>query len=219
MYIIKDLCYSYIGDKGTDVLKGISLEIKEGDFVVFQGISGSGKTTLLNLLSNLDIPTSGTIFFKGKDLQKMSDQEASIYRLSKIGIVFQSQNLIPNLTVFENIEVPLGLYGVNPKERKELVIQLLEKFGLFERKDHFPNQLSGGERKRVAIARALANKPRVLLVDEPATGLDEKNVNIVMDTLEALNEEGISLIVASHLESVIKRAKKIIKLHEGILIN
>lgn len=172
-----------------EVLRGLSLSIREGEFVVVRGKSGAGKTTLLKIMGLLEQPDSGKVRLFGENADGLGDSERSELRLRHIGFVFQFFNLIPSLTVLENLELPLALAGVARQERRRRALELLEHFGLAEAASRFPPTLSGGERQRVAIARALVNNPRIVLADEPTSSLDEENSRIVIELLEKIKRE------------------------------
>lgn len=187
---VEDLHKSYqMGDMSVDILKGISLNISLGEFVSIMGPSGSGKSTLLYLLGGLDKPTKGSIKIKGSDIAKMNDKAESIMRRREIGFVFQFYNLIPNLTVEENIMLPLLLDGKKTNKYKKELNDILEIVGLTERRNHTPRELSGGQQQRVAIARALINEPDIILADEPIGNLDSKTGNEIMNLFQKINKE------------------------------
>lgn len=192
---IEDLWKTYDGKR--EILRGINLTVKPKEIILIRGRSGSGKTTLLSLIGCIDTPTKGSISLDGYDASKLSQKELAKIRLHHIGIVFQSHNLIHDLTVFENVLLPLKI--AKHKDGAKRVNELLKTFELNKFAKKLPNELSGGERQRAAIARALANKPSILLVDEPTTALDQDNCNIVIDALKKANEEfGATVIIASH---------------------
>ncbi len=192
---IVDLWKTYDGKR--EILKGIDLTVKPKEIILIRGRSGSGKTTLLSLIGCIDTPTKGSISLDGYDAAKLSQKELAKIRLHHIGIVFQSHNLIHDLTVFDNVLLPLKI--AKHKSGTKRVNELLKTFDLDKFANKLPNELSGGERQRAAIARALANKPSILLVDEPTTALDQDNCNIVIDALKKANEEfGATVIIASH---------------------
>lgn len=173
----------------VEVLRGVDLSVREGDFVSIRGRSGAGKTTLLKIMGLLEVPDRGEVKLLGRDVGKLGDGERSEARLRYIGFVFQFFNLIPSLTVLENVELPLALAGVKRGERKRRALELLGRFSLTHLADRFPETLSGGERQRVAIIRALANDPRIVLADEPTSSLDDENSKLVMDLLAEINAE------------------------------
>jgi len=213
-----DLTRVYSAGSGseTHALHGVSFRVKEGDFIAIIGPSGSGKSTLLNLIGALDRPTSGNVLIDGTDVSQLSNLELAKIRNRKIGFVFQSFNLIRRLTAIENVEVPLLVAGMSPRERRNVAMSLLEQFGIGSRAEHRPNELSGGEQQRVAVARSLATNPLVLLADEPTGNLDTKNTDLVMDILEKLNRGmAKTLVVITHNTEVAYRAKKIIMMRDG----
>jgi len=187
---------------GEDVLvkavDGISLKIKKGEFVAIMGPSGSGKSTCMNMVGSLDVPTRGNIFLDGVDISKLSESDLAQIRGKKIGFIFQSFNLIPNLTTLENVALPMMFQGLSSEERVARAMKFLKLVELDERKDHYPNELSGGQKQRVAIARSLANEPEVILADEPTGNLDSKTGKIVMDFLEKMNKNGRTIIMVTH---------------------
>jgi len=187
-----------MGEVKVKAVDGISLKIHEGDFVAVMGPSGSGKSTGMNLIGSLDIPTKGSIYLDGKNISHLEESDLAQIRGKKIGFIFQSFNLIPNLTAKENITLPMIFQGESFEEREQLAEELLKKVDLLDRKNHYPNQLSGGQRQRVAIARALANNPEVILADEPTGNLDTKTGLKVMEFLGNLNKEGKTIILVTH---------------------
>jgi len=200
------------------VLRGVNLEVKEGEVLAIMGPSGCGKTTLLNLLGGLDRPTWGEIWVDNRSLMSMSDGELTRLRLTEIGFVFQAYNLIPTLTALENVEFPLSLLSVSKHERYERASWLLGLVGLTGKEGRLPAELSGGEQQRVAIARALANNPRLILADEPTGSLDSSNSTQIMKILLNLNEElGQTLIVVTHDSSVAGSATRIIRMVDGCI--
>ena len=214
---IKDLYKSY--EKGKiKALNGINLTIKEGEFVSIIGPSGSGKSTLLNMLGALDIPDSGVINVAGKDLK--SDKKLNKFRAEQIGFIFQLHNLIPNITVRENIEIPMYTQKLSSSKMKERALKLLEDVGLYDKADILPNKLSGGERQRVAIARALANNPSIILADEPTGSLDSKTSNKILKLLINLHKDKkATLIIVTHDMDVAKLADRYIEVLDGKIIS
>lgn len=195
---------------------GVSLNIKEGEFTAVVGPSGSGKTTLLNMIGGLDSPTGGKVQVGGDELTELSKNELIQFRLENIGFVFQSYNLIPVLTAFENIEFVMLLQGRSPKERKDRVDELLNAVGLEGRGGNRPSELSGGQQQRVAVARALASKPKFIIADEPTANLDSKSTATLLDIMQQLNEkEGITFLFSTHDQRVIDRARRVITLTDG----
>jgi len=205
-----------IGEVDTHALRGVNLTIGEGEFTTIVGPSGSGKTTLLQLIGCLDKPTSGRVFLEGQDVTQLSAGKRADLRKGKIGFVFQFFALIPGLTAYENIELPLLLTGENGKQRKERVMELLDAVGLTERARHRPDQMSGGEQQRVAVARALAVHPTLVLADEPTANLDTENGRQVMEIMERLNEEtGTTFVFATHDPRVIAFGRRVVELRDG----
>ncbi len=208
-----------IGKVETQALRGVSLSIEGGEFTALVGPSGSGKTTLLQLIGCLDQPTSGHVFINGKDVSRLSRNQRADVRRDTIGFIFQFFALIPTLTAYENIEMPLLLNGQKASERRQRVIQLLEAVDLADRAHHRPDQLSGGQQQRVAIARALAPKPSLILADEPTANLDTANGKQVMDTMTRLNQEtGVTFVFATHDPRVIQYARRVVTLRDGIIV-
>lgn len=188
----------HMGHSVVKAVDGISIKVRRGEFVAIMGPSGSGKSTSMNLVGSLDVPTKGHIFLDGEDISLLSESDLSQIRGRKIGFIFQSFNLIPNLTTKENVMIPMMFQGVDVFEREKVAEDLLKLVQLEDRMDHYPNELSGGQRQRVAIARALANDPEVILADEPTGNLDTKTGNIIMEFLEKLNKEGKTIIMVTH---------------------
>ncbi len=204
-----------VGEETVHALDGIDLRIDTGEYVSVMGPSGSGKSTLLNLLGLLDRPSSGRYRLAGEDVTAMNEAQRADARNRLIGFVFQSFHLIPRLTAFENVELPMILAGIDPARRHAQVQQALQNLGLADRARHKPDQLSGGQRQRVAIARAIVNRPRLLLADEPTGNLDQKSGHEVIETLEALNRQGITLIVVTHDPALGERARRALTLVDG----
>jgi putative ABC transport system ATP-binding protein len=217
---IIDLHKHYLlGEVTVHALRGVSAEFPEGDFVAIMGSSGSGKSTMLNLLGALDRPTGGSYILGGYDVAQMDDDQLSDIRNRMIGFIFQSYNLIAQYTVTENIEVPL-LYregGDITREDRERIESIAQRVGLGDRLDHRPFQLSGGQQQRVAIARALVTNPQIILADEPTGNLDSKTEEEIMQLLEELNDEGRTIIMVTHENSVAKRAKRAIYMKDGLI--
>ena len=209
-----------MGNAKLEVLKGISILIKEGEHLSIMGPSGSGKTTLLNIIGCLDKPTEGKYFFEEKEISKLDDDSLSEIRSKYIGFIFQQFNLIPQLNVIENISLPLFYQGFDEKEMKEKSIKLAELVGLGDRLYHRPSELSGGQQQRVAIARALANDPAIILADEPTGNLDTVTGKEIMKLLCELNQnEGKTLVVITHDINIANYSKRVIKLLDGRIIN
>jgi putative ABC transport system ATP-binding protein len=206
-------------DSNHPVLTGIELTIHPGEFVVLLGKSGSGKSTLLNLISGMDVATSGEVRLVGKPLHALTEEERTQLRRRYIGFVFQSFNLLPTLTVEENVLLPLELNGAPERKSRETVRQLLEKVGLAERRQQYPDRLSGGEQQRVAVARALAHRPLLLLADEPTGNLDAETGRQVLDLFEELaRESGHAVLVATHDREMVSRADRVLQLLQGRLM-
>ena len=196
---LKDVFKHYqMGENIVKAVDGINIEVREGEFVAIMGPSGSGKSTAMNLVGSLDVPTNGSIYLDEDDISTLSESDLAQIRGSKIGFIFQSFNLIPNLTAKENVMIPMMFLGEEIEIRKEKAEKLLKLVELDDRMDHYPNELSGGQRQRVAIARALANDPEVILADEPTGNLDTKTGDIVMKFLDKLNKEGKTIIMVTH---------------------
>jgi putative ABC transport system ATP-binding protein len=205
-----------IGEVETHALRGVDLTIQDGEFTALVGPSGSGKTTLLQLMGCLDKPTSGHVLLKGEDITRLSSNKRADLRRGTIGFIFQFFALIPGLSAYENIELPLLLSGNNGKQRKERVTELLHAVGLSQRAKHRPDQMSGGEQQRVAIARALATKPILILADEPTANLDTENGRQVMEIMLRLNEEtGTTFVCATHDPRVVPFARRVVELRDG----
>jgi putative ABC transport system ATP-binding protein len=199
----------------TIALNKLSFEVKEGEFTAIMGPSGCGKSTLLNILGLLDDPDGGSYLFNGTEVAGYNERQRAKLRKHNIGFVFQSFNLIDELSVFENVELPLIYTGVKPAERKERVHEVLEKMQIMHRRKHFPQQLSGGQQQRVAVARAVVNNPKLILADEPTGNLDSSNGNEVMDLLTELNEAGTTIIMVTHSEHDAKFSHRIIRMLDG----
>ncbi len=203
------------GKRVVKALAGVTLVIDEGDFVTIQGPTGGGKSTLLQMLGALDRPTSGELHLGDLDLSKAPDRKLQKIRAESIGFVFQHFSLIPTLTAEQNVDMGLEPLGLSKAQRKERVAEALAHVGLSERADHLPTELSGGQQQRVAIARALAKRPQVLLADEPTGNLDEATRDDILDLLQGLNEEGLTLIVVTHDSVVAQRANRRLRIERG----
>ena len=206
-----------VGDEQVHALQDVDLTIEHGEYLSLMGPSGSGKSTLLNVLGLLDRPTAGLYELNERDTTTLTDVEQAHVRSQKIGFVFQFFQLVPRLTAFENVELPLMLGGVSVAERRERVSSILTKTGLADRMDHRPDQLSGGERQRVAIARATINEPELILADEPTGNLDSKSGGEVVSILERLNANGLTLIVVTHDMDIGRRASRRLKMIDGCI--
>ena len=203
----------------TIALDGVSIDVKEGEFVAVMGPSGCGKSTLLNILGLLDTPTEGTYHLGGKEVGALREKERSAYRRGKIGFIFQSFNLIEELTVEENVALPLTYLGVKGKERRRRVSEVVERMGISHRLHHYPAQLSGGQQQRAAIARALVYRPGLILADEPTGNLDSKNGIEVMELLRELNKAGTTIVMVTHSLRDASYAGRIINLFDGKVVD
>jgi len=216
---INDIVKTYRTDEvETTALNKINVQIKEGEFVAIMGPSGCGKSTFLNILGLLDSADSGSYVFNGSEMLQLSEKEKSNVRKSNIGFVFQSFNLIDELTVFENIELPLVYLKQGSKERREKVERIMDRMGIAHRAKHYPQQLSGGQQQRVAVARALIADPKIILADEPTGNLDSAHGNEVMDLLSELNQAGTTIIMVTHSSHDAGYASRIIRLLDGEVV-
>lgn len=202
----------------TKALDNVNLHVKEGEFVAIMGPSGCGKSTLLNIVGLLDNPSEGSYIFNDTEVGNLKESKRTQQRKGNVGFVFQSFNLIDELTVFENVELPLIYLKISAKERKRRIIEVLERMKIGHRVGHFPQQLSGGQQQRVAIARAVVANPKLLLADEPTGNLDSKNGNEVMDLLTELNREGTTIIMVTHSDRDANYAHRIINLFDGQIV-
>lgn len=219
MIDLKDIYKIYSdGDSEIRALDGISLNINEGEFVAIVGQSGSGKSTCMNIIGCLDVPTKGSYHLNGIDVSTMKDDELAVIRNQTLGFIFQQYNLIPKLTLLENVELPLIYRGYPPQKRKELALEALEKVGLADRYKKYPSQLSGGQQQRVSIARALAGSPKVILADEPTGALDSKTGKDVLEFLKKLNSEGTTVVMITHDNGIASQAKRIVRIADGKII-
>ncbi|OIR00657.1 lipoprotein-releasing system ATP-binding protein LolD [mine drainage metagenome] len=216
MIKIKDLEKIYRTEEvETIALNKLNMEVKEGEFVAVMGPSGCGKSTLLNILGLLDDPDSGSFIFNGQEIAHFNERQRADTRKRNIGFVFQSFNLIDELTVYENVELPLIYTGVPAAQRKEKVEKVLDKMQIMHRRNHYPQQLSGGQQQRVAVARAVVNNPKLILADEPTGNLDSSNGNEVMELLTNLNEQGTTIIMVTHSEHDARYSHRIIRMLDG----
>ena len=207
-----------IGAVETHALRGVSLSVQSGEFVALVGPSGSGKTTLLQLIGCLDLPTSGKVFIDGKDVTRLNRDQRADLRRATLGFIFQFFALMPTLTAYENVELPLLLAGVKAGERRERVEHLLQAVELSDHSHHRPDQLSGGQQQRVAVARALVTKPSIVLADEPTANLDTPNGKQVMEIMARLNQEtGTTFVYATHDPRVIQYAHRVVTLRDGVI--
>lgn len=202
----------------TVALNHVSLDVKEGEFVAIMGPSGCGKSTLLNILGLLDNPTEGSYKLLGQEVADLKEKERTRVRKGKLGFVFQSFNLIDELTVFENVELPLLYAGVPVRERVERVNRALDRMQITHRSEHYPQQLSGGQQQRVAIARAIVTNPKIILADEPTGNLDSANGNEVMSLLKELNADGATVVMVTHSEENAREARRIIRMMDGVIL-
>lgn len=203
----------------TKALNEVSLEIKQGEFVAIMGPSGCGKSTLLNILGTLDSPTSGKYYFNGKQIDRMSESQLTSFRKGNIGFVFQNFNLIDELTVFENVELPLVYLNNTKADRKKKVMDVLERMNIAHRAGHFPQQLSGGQQQRVAIARAVVTDCGLILADEPTGNLDSTNGVEVMELLRELNSQGTTIVIVTHSQRDATYAHRVIHLLDGRIVS
>jgi putative ABC transport system ATP-binding protein len=206
-----------VGGRPVHALRNVNLKIESGEYVSIMGASGSGKSTLLNLLGCLDRPTAGSYTFAGDETARMAENELSRLRRHQIGFVFQFFHLVPRLTAAGNVELPMVFAGIPPHERKQRVNQVLEVVGLTPRADHRPDQLSGGEQQRVAIARAVVMSPTLLLADEPTGNLDSTSGREIVNLIERMNQQGLTLIVVTHDPGIGGRARRRIRLSDGVI--
>ncbi len=207
-----------MGDEAVHALDGVSLTVDAGEFVAIVGQSGSGKSTAMNIIGCLDVPTSGSYHLKGVDVSTMDDDRQAEIRNRLLGFIFQQYNLVPKLTVLENVELPLLYAGLSAQERRQRAMAALERVGLESKHKNLPSQLSGGQQQRVSIARALAGDPSVILADEPTGALDSRTGREVLDFLRELNREGNTVVLITHDNSIARKAKRIVRLQDGRVI-
>ncbi len=208
----------YQGNMEVPVLKDINLSVEEGEYIAIMGPSGSGKSTLMNIIGCIDTPTSGEYYLDGEMINNYKDKDLALVRNKKIGFVFQNFNLLPRLSAMDNVALPLQYAKVGKKLRRQLCEDVLGMVDLEDRMNFKPTQLSGGQKQRVAIARAMVNKPRILLADEPTGALDSKSGKQVMDLFDKLHEEGVTIIMITHADDIAKRAKRVVKIIDGELL-
>jgi putative ABC transport system ATP-binding protein len=219
MIEVRDLKKIYrMGEEELAALAGVDLSIEKGEYIAVTGASGSGKSTLMNILGGLDRPTSGTYLFEGDDVGRFSDNQLADFRRQRIGFVFQSFQLLPRQTALQNVELPMIYGGVPSGERRARAAELLERVGLGARKHHRPTQLSGGQQQRVAIARSLANRPHLLLADEPTGALDSVTSADIVNLLGELNADGLTLMIVTHDPEVAGRARRQVTFRDGLIV-
>ena len=206
-----------MGEQQAHVLYDVDLSIEEGEYLSVLGPSGSGKSTLMNIIGCLDTATSGTYILNGREIEDLDESELARIRSREVGFIFQNSQLLPRLTALKNVELPLIYAGVPPKERKKRALNLLERVGLLDWRDHFPNQLSGGQQQRVAIARALVGNPSILLADEPTGALDQKTGRQVMGLFQELSGEGRTIIMITHDMHIAGYARRVVRIVDGVL--
>lgn len=208
----------FLGGEEQVVLNGVNLNVNKGEFISILGPSGSGKSTMMNIIGCLDYATSGDYILSGKNIKDLNEDQLADIRSHEIGFVFQSFQLLPRLTALQNVELPMIYAGVSSLNRKLRAKEMLEKVGLADRLNHYPNQLSGGQQQRVAIARAISTNPTILLADEPTGALDQKTSYQVMELFKSLNKEGRTIIMITHDETIAKEASRIVRILDGNLI-
>mgnify|MGYP000734146663 CR=1 FL=1 len=207
------------GDSEVRALDGISLSVQKGEFVAIVGSSGSGKSTCMNIIGCLDIPTSGTYCLNGVDVSTMGENDLAHIRNKELGFVFQQYNLIPKLSILENVELPLVYRGIRPEQRKKMALEALERVGLSDRARKYPSQLSGGQQQRVSIARALSGNPPVILADEPTGALDSKTGREVLDFMKQLNRDGTTVVLITHDNSIAAEIRRVVRIQDGKIVS
>jgi ABC-type lipoprotein export system ATPase subunit len=209
----------HLGEVEVQVLRGVSLAVKRGEFLALTGASGSGKSTLMNILGCLDRPTSGEYWLEGQEVTKLSAEQRALIRNRKIGFVFQNFNLLPRTTALDNAAMPLAYTAshLSEREKREKATEALERVGLIDRLNHHPGQLSGGQQQRVAIARALINNPPLLFADEPTGNLDSNTSNTILEMLQYFNRDGITIIMVTHESDVARYARRVVHLRDGVI--
>ena len=220
MIEVKDILKRYItGDIDFTALKSVSLKVEKGEFTAIMGPSGSGKSTFMNILGCLDRADGGTYFLNGQDVSNLEDNQLATIRNKEIGFVFQAFNLLPRISVLENVELPMVYAGVPIKERRKRALSALDKVGLSDRVNHRPNEISGGQKQRVAIARAMVNNPAVIMADEPTGNLDTKSSIEIMKIFQNLNVEGATIVMVTHEADIAKCAKRVVKFVDGEIVD
>ena len=208
----------HMGDSDVHAIDGICMKVEKGEFLAIVGQSGSGKSTCMNIIGCLDVPSSGQYFLDGKDVSKMNDNELAEIRNKKLGFIFQQYNLIPKLTVQQNVELPLLYAGMNEKEQSRRALASLDRVGLRSKAKNMPSQLSGGQQQRVSIARALAGDPSIILADEPTGALDSKTGKEVLQFLKKLHQEGNTIVLITHDNTIAAQAERVIRIQDGKVV-
>jgi putative ABC transport system ATP-binding protein len=220
MIEVKDIVKRYVtGDIDFTALKEVSLKIEKGEFTSIMGPSGSGKSTMMNILGCLDRMDGGTYILNGSNVSHLSDKELAHIRNKEIGFVFQAFNLLPRMTVLENVELPMAYAGISKRERREKALIALDKVGLSDRVKHRPNEISGGQKQRVAIARAIVNTPAVIMADEPTGNLDTKSSVEIMRIFQDLNNDGATIIMVTHEADIAQHTKRIVRFRDGEIVD
>jgi putative ABC transport system ATP-binding protein len=214
---VRKIYYKPDGSVMVEALRGVDLDVRRGEYVAIMGASGSGKSTLMNILGCLDQPTDGEYYLDGRPVGKMSDEDLSAFRGRTVGFIFQAFNLIAQLTIVENAEVPLFYQRIPAAERRERALHALDQVGLADRAGHRPRELSGGQQQRAAIARALVTRPVILMADEPTGNLDSKTGEAILQLFESLHQEGLTILMVTHDDEVSNRCERIVRLRDGLV--